>query len=481
MSPGLLLLGSAVLLAFGLCCAFVHRARSRYEHIPGPPRPSFLLGHLPYFWKKDEVCGRVLQDMFLDWAKKYGPVVRVNVFHKTSVIITSPESVKKFLMSTKYNKDSKMYRAIQTVFGERLFGQGLVSECDYERWHKQRRVIELAFSRSSLVSLMETFNEKAEQLVEILEAKADGQTPVSMQDMLTCTTIDILAKAAFGMETSMLLGAQKPLSQAVKVMLEGISASRDTLAKFLPGRRKQLREIRASIRLLRQVGKDWVQRRQEALKRGENVPADILTQILKAEEGAQDDEVLLDNFVTFFIAGHETSANHLAFTVMELSRQPDIVARLQAEVDEVVGSKRHLDCEDLGRLQYLSQVLKESLRLYPPAWGTFRLLEEETLIDGVRVPGNTPLLVRGGSGDPRRAGCLLQGRRGSGAPGASAGITRQARAELGCAGSCLTHTGPDSFSVPAPPPTASAPAHPLLVASFPFLSVDPPTQASTKA
>uniref|UniRef100_A0A8C6H8Y2 Cytochrome P450, family 46, subfamily a, polypeptide 1 n=1 Tax=Mus spicilegus TaxID=10103 RepID=A0A8C6H8Y2_MUSSI len=355
MSPGLLLLGSAVLLAFGLCCTFVHRARSRYEHIPGPPRPSFLLGHLPYFWKKDEDCGRVLQDVFLDWAKKYGPVVRVNVFYKTSVIVTSPESVKKFLMSTKYNKDSKMYRALQTVFGERLFGQGLVSECDYGRWYKQRKVMDLAFSRSSLVSLMETFNEKAEQLVEILEAKADGQTPVSMQDMLTCATIDILAK-------------------------------------FMPGKRKQLREIRESIRLLRQVGKDWVQRRREALKRGEDVPADILTQILKAEEGAQDDEVLLDNFVTFFIAGHETSANHLAFTVMELSRQPEIVARLQAEVDEVVGSKRHLDYEDLGRLQYLSQVLKESLRLYPPAWGTFRLLEEETLIDGVRVPGNTPLL-----------------------------------------------------------------------------------------
>ncbi|XP_010607534.1 cholesterol 24-hydroxylase [Fukomys damarensis] len=295
-------------------------------------------------------------------------------------------------MSTKYNKDSKMYRALQTVFGERLFGQGLLSECDYERWHKQRKVMDPAFSRSSLVSLMETFNEKAEQLVEILEAKADGQTPVSMQDMLTCATIDILAKAAFGMETSMLLGAQKPLSQAVKVMLEGISASRNTLAKFLPGWRKQLREIRESIRLLRQVGKDWVQRRREALQRGESVPADVLTQMLKAEEGAQDDEVLLDNFVTFFIAGHETSANHLAFTVMELSRQPEIVARLQAEVDEVIGSKRHLDYEDLGRLQYLSQVLKESLRLYPPAWGTFRLLEEDTLIDGVRVPGNTPLL-----------------------------------------------------------------------------------------
>lgn len=57
----------------------------------------------------------------------------------------------------------------------------------------------------------------------------------------------------------------------------------------MPGKRKQLREIRESIRLLRQVGKDWVQRRREALKRGEDVPADILTQILKgAGWGAQE-------------------------------------------------------------------------------------------------------------------------------------------------------------------------------------------------
>lgn len=53
------------------------------------------------------------------------------------------------------------------------------------------------------------------------------------------------------------------------------------------------------------------------------------------------------------------------------------------------------------------QVLKESLRLYPPAWGTFRLLEEETLIDGVRVPGNTPLLVRPWPHSPHWLPCVL--------------------------------------------------------------------------
>lgn len=54
-----------------------------------------------------------------------------------------------------------------------------------------------------------------------------------------------------------------------------------TFLQFMPGKWKQLRETRESVRFLRQVGKEWVQRRREALQRGEDVPADILTQILK--------------------------------------------------------------------------------------------------------------------------------------------------------------------------------------------------------
>lgn len=59
----------------------------------------------------------------------------------------------------------------------------------------------------------------------------------------------------------------------------------------MPGKWKQLREIRESIRFLRQVGKDWVQRRREALKRGEDVPADILTQILKGAGAPSEAQV----------------------------------------------------------------------------------------------------------------------------------------------------------------------------------------------
>ncbi|XP_017747842.1 PREDICTED: cytochrome P450 81F3 isoform X1 [Rhinopithecus bieti] len=156
---------------------------------------------------------------------------------------------------------------------------------------------------------------------------------------------------------------------------------------------------------------------------------------------------------------------------MELSRQPEIVARLQAEVDEVIGSKRHLDFEDLGRLQYLSQVLKESLRLYPPAWGTFRLLEEETLIDGVRVPGNTPLLATVHllpllPGPPllhRAAVCSDGGKGGHGKAAAKAGVPAGARAALRAAGAGHAQaTGPSAVHPAAPRLAAHTPTAPLL-------------------
>ncbi|MGH0190641.1 UNVERIFIED_CONTAM: hypothetical protein FKN15_049007 [Acipenser sinensis] len=102
---------------------------------------------------------------------------------------------------------------------------------------------------------------------------------------------------------------------------------------------------------------------------------------------------MLDNFITFFIAGQETTANQLSFTIMELTRQPEIIKKLRVEVDDVIGSKRDIDYEDLGKLTYLSQVLKESLRMYPPAPGTSRWIPEDTVIEGIHIPGGISATV----------------------------------------------------------------------------------------
>ncbi|CAI9549535.1 unnamed protein product, partial [Staurois parvus] len=157
-------------------------------------------------------------------------------------------------------------------------------------------------------------------------------------------------------------------------------------------KQKYIKDTQESLRLLRKTGRECIERRRKAIEDGEDIPVDILTQILKAQEDECDMEDLIDNFVTFFIAGQETTANQLSFTVIELAQNPDILKKAQDEVDEVIGSKRDLDYDDLGKLQYLSQVLKESLRLYPTAPGTSRALEEETIIEDVRIPAKSSLM-----------------------------------------------------------------------------------------
>uniref|UniRef100_G3VB97 Cholesterol 24-hydroxylase n=1 Tax=Sarcophilus harrisii TaxID=9305 RepID=G3VB97_SARHA len=380
------------LLAFGFYCAYVHVVHLRYDHIPGPPRASFLFGHLSYITRQKWDNGKILQDVFLEWAKEYGPIVRINVFHRASVILTSPESVKVFLMNPEYKKDPLIYSKIQNLYGERFLGRSLVSELDHELWRKQRRILDLAFHRSYLMSLMGTINEKVEQMMAILEAKADGQTEVCMQNVICSTIYDLSAKILFGMESNSSVDGQNPFLLEIQSIMEGMALMNNPFSRFSPGKRKLINKTRESIRCLRQMGKEWIQYRREAFQNNQEFPPDVIMQLLKgAAEEDRNDEFLVDNFVTFLIAGSETSCNQVLLTLMELQRHPKIVERLRAEVDEVIGTKKNIEYRDLGKLQYLSQVLKEVLRLYPPVTGTVRWLEKDTVVDGFLIPGCTSL------------------------------------------------------------------------------------------
>ncbi|XP_078516271.1 cholesterol 24-hydroxylase-like [Lissotriton helveticus] len=380
-------------LAFLLYCCYVKYTHMKFDHIPGPPRDSFLLGHLPLLIKNKRK-NEVLHQLLLEWAEKYGPVVRINILHIVGLIVTSPEATKEFLMSPNYSKDPSAYKSLFSVFGERCLGKGLVTELNYESWHKQRRMMDTAFSRTYLMGLMETFNEKAEALMEKLAESADGKREVRILDLTSRVTLDVIAKVAFGMELNSLQDDQTPFPRAISMVLKGMNVQEIPLSKWYPGNRQLVKDVRESVRLLRQTGKECIERRKKALENGEEIPMDILTQILKSEalEEKCDEEIMLDNFVTFFIAGQETTANQLAFAVMSLAREPEVLNKVRKEIDEIIGWKRDIAYEDLGKLQYLSQVLKETLRIYPTAPGTSRLLENDTIIEGIKIPANAVLI-----------------------------------------------------------------------------------------
>uniref|UniRef100_A0A3Q3EP87 Cholesterol 24-hydroxylase-like n=1 Tax=Kryptolebias marmoratus TaxID=37003 RepID=A0A3Q3EP87_KRYMA len=373
----LLILSVFLFIAFLLYCLYIKYMHMKYDHIPGPPRDSFIFGHSATLSRIMKSGGNV-HEKFLEWSETYGPVYRINGLHLVTVCVTCPEATKEILMSPKYPKDKFVYNRLFGLFGRRYCS---VTACVYLR------------------GLMGIFNERAEKLMDKLTEFADNKTEANMLHLLNCVTLDVIAKVAFGMDLD-LLQKSSPFPKAIELCLKGmVYYARDLFFEYNPKNRRFVKDVREACDLLRTTGAQVIQKRKTAMQNGEDVPKDILTQIIKTaatEENMtkEDEEFMLDNFVTFFIAGQETTANQLGFCVMALGRHPEILEKVRKEVDDVIGMKQDISYDDLGKLVYLSQVLKETLRIYPTAPGTSRQIEEDMVIDGVHIPGGISCMLK---------------------------------------------------------------------------------------
>uniref|UniRef100_A0A8C5R9M4 Cholesterol 24-hydroxylase n=1 Tax=Leptobrachium leishanense TaxID=445787 RepID=A0A8C5R9M4_9ANUR len=355
---------------------------------------GFLFGHVPSL-NKAMADHKVVHDLFLRWAEEYGPIYRLNLLHRVAINATSPEAVKEIMMSPNYPKDPYTYKRLFNLFGKRFMGIGLLTNPDHAHWYKQRRIMDPAFSHTYLIEMMDVFNERAEQLMDQLEKKADGKQTVSLYHSINCVTLDVITKVAFGLELGLVEGNETEFPSAISTVLKGMLLYlHNPLSQYMPQHWAFVRKVQESADLLRKTGRECISKRKQAMLDGEELPKDIMTKILECavQEHGLDDEIMLDNFITFFIAGQETTANQLSFTVMELTRQPEIRQRLREEIDEVIGVKRDVSCEDLSNLKYMTQVLKESLRLYPPGPGTSRYIPKTTEIENIKIPGGVSIL-----------------------------------------------------------------------------------------
>jgi cytochrome P450 len=152
-----------------------------------------------------------------------------------------------------------------------------------------------------------------------------------------------------------------------------------------------LRVERAIRRLERILAKVIADRRAGGEDRG-----DLLSMLLRAqdeESGRQmSDRQLRDEVMTLFMAGHETTANTLAWTWVLLSAHPEAEARLHAELDQVLGN-RLPTIADLPRLKYAESVINETLRVYPTVWVIGREAIEPVKLGGYSIPAGTTVFM----------------------------------------------------------------------------------------
>lgn len=399
----LLLSFAALFVAVGLMVVvfyllYIHR---KYDHIPGPKRNNFFLGNLPYIWSR-RAKGEALYPSLLRWVKEYGHTYRMCFAHKVMIFTCDPEAIKEiYTTGPDFPKPADPYLKIGYSYGIRLVGHGVFSQTDEDKYKHQRNILNPAFTKQYLESMLRQYNEVADSLVENLMRVADGKTVVQMYDKVQKTTLDVISKVAYNKEINALENDHSDFVHAFHLMTDGMSdVINGFFVPFLLDRKVSKSEFAKGAKYLRDTGKKWLMERCASMDAGDYVPEDALTLWIKAyglstKETSDPEiiELIVDDYMTVFFAGHHTTSIGMSFAVQEIGRNPEILKRLREEVDTVLGSKNFVSSEDLIKMEYLNMVFQESLRYWNPVPWLFRTNVKETTFEGYKIPPHSNLVV----------------------------------------------------------------------------------------
>jgi cytochrome P450 len=252
-------------------------------------------------------------------------------------------------------------------------------------YRRQRKLMAPCFQPRHIASYADTIVSYAGRIMQEWE---DGAV-IDMNHSMIRFTMSIIGKVLF--DTDFLsetdeLGAaiNTGLAHAVRTL-----TSPFTLPLSIPT--PYNRRVRQATRLVEARLRQMIEERRKSP--GER--NDLLSLLLQArdDEGQpMSEQQLIDECLTLFTAGHETTAAALAWTWYLLCKHPKSYQKLQQEVDQVLQG-RLPTYADLPRLPYCLQVFKETMRLYPPAPGILREALHDTVIDGYRVPKGATLMI----------------------------------------------------------------------------------------
>jgi len=316
---------------------------------PSPPGKP-ITGHLSAFRNYP------IQFM-LDSAEEYGPISMFKLLNKKIYFLNDPELIRHVLQVNHKNyHKSPGYKPLRALGGMGIFTS------DGELWVKQRRLYQPAFSAKRIENYSQTVIDQTAELVEDWKAKAAaGEVINGSRDMMKIT-LSIISETLF----STRIKYESEMWEAITYALEWISdrALRNPFVWPEKWPTAANQRFRNSVAVLDAVVYDLIEQR----KSDPNPPEDLLQRFMDPDGDLEgfDAKALRDEVMTIFLAGHETSANVLMWALYEIARRPEIQTKMQAEIDAI--GKTQLAYADIRYLTYVSHVLSEVMRLYPPVW-----------------------------------------------------------------------------------------------------------------
>jgi cytochrome P450 len=333
------------------------------SNVRGPGRLATMHGLLPMPFRR-------FPSFLREMTGRHGNIFAFSLPWRSYVFVNEPALIKEVLVTQQHAFSKSLgTRVLRLLLGEGL----LTSEDPLHR--RMRRIVQPAFHRERIAQYARVMERDAAEFANRLTAGTPFDAHAAMMEL----TLRIATETLFGSDES---ESARAVAEALRLMMSEFPAMLTpigALRQHLP--LPNTRRFRRARRMLDSIIYSLIaRRRRDGIDRG-----DALSMLLASQEAETDepvgDEQIRDEIMTLFIAGHETTANALTWALYLLAQHP--------EIDEhAAAAARSSDADYVGRL------VKEVLRLYPPAWILGREnVRDVTLGDGSSIPKGTTVFA----------------------------------------------------------------------------------------
>jgi cytochrome P450 len=342
---------------------------------PGPPRRAApgILRQL----RADRI------GLMSEAVREYGDAVKVSIGPKKLYIFNHPDHAKHVLADNAAN----YHKGIGYTEAKRALGDGLLTS-EGALWKEQRRTIQPVFQHKRIAAQADVIVDEALGLVERLRVHLGRR--VDVLDEITALTLGVLGSTLLDAD----LGAFESVGHSFEAVQDQAMFEMETLGlvpQWLP--LKGQRAFRAARADLERIVDILVaQRKANPIESGDDVLTRLIASTSKEEDKRVGDRRMRDELVTLLLAGHETTASTVGWTLNLVSRHPDVRQRLHEEALAVYGDQRP-SYQDLTQLRYTHMVLQEAMRLYPPVWILPRRAIADDEVGGYHVPAGAEVLI----------------------------------------------------------------------------------------
>lgn len=343
-------------------------------HVAGLP----FLGHTLSFVTKNGLSAEYL----LKLRQQYGDLVHFSVMKDDFYLVNDPELVRQVLLTRVEEFPKPEAVSEEPTVLARFLGHGILT-AGYEQWRPQRKLIQPLMQHQQIAEYAHTMTKMGQRLLA-------GWTPWETRDIstdMTQVTMWIIAETMFGADIEQGQKLQELADEAQHIIVDDLAAA---LPAWLTRRDARTRSINSAFT---ELVNQFV---AESKAQGHADRRDLLSILLdtRDEHGhPMSPELIRDNILTMFLAGHETTANTLTWALYYLSQHPYIRQQLQQEVDAVLEGQRLPTVEDLPNLPYTLMVIKEAMRIQPTVSLIPRAITQDTLLGGYTLKANSILLI----------------------------------------------------------------------------------------